>query len=1150
MVRYAVLGPVEVCQGAERASVGGPKQVALLADLLVNANEAVSVDRLIDDVWGPQRSDGSAKRLQMGVARLRSALGPRADGSSPLQRAPRGYRLIVAPGELDADVFERYLEDAAAALRGGDPAAARDAVRAGLGLWRGPALAEVAYESWAQEAVRRLEERRLDALETYVDADLALGHHADAIGRLRVLVAEHPFRERFSWQLMLALYRAGRQQEALDAYQRTRERLQELGLEPGSALTTLQRQILSHDGALAGSAPELPAALRGLPTCVGRVDEAALVGAAVRAAAAGSRTIVCIGGEPGVGKTLLAGRTAVEAHDDGFAVAWGASTESLRPPYGAWLAPLSQLTQDAPSTMPDADRDILAPLIGSAETAPAHGPAADPDSERYRLFNAVVRLLRGISAVAPVVVVLDDLHWADSDSLALLQYIAREPPDGLRVSIVVTYRDSELGWADQLRDLLTDLHGVPGTTRLHLTGLGAAEVAAMVAARSKHAAYRAGRRIIDEITAETGGNPFFVGEIMRHLEESKGDWRQLGSIARLDLPASVSELVRRRVQRIGARAEEVLGAAAVVGQQFDVDMLERLVGHDPLDVLEAAESAAVLRSDGVGRYAFTHAIVNHAVYGALSPTRRARWHCRVAEALEDDPGADPGALAYHWARTGVGHHQRRAIGYARLAGQRALEQLAPDEAERWFTDAHAWLLEHGGEESERCDVLVGLGEAKRRVGDATFRDDLLEATRIAAREGDLERLTSAVLANTLGPFGAAGVRDQARLEALERALELVPDDWPKRPLMLAVLARELYFGGDAPRGSQLSLTALARARRLDDRRELARVMAMATAISPLAPLEAHEQLVSELTELADRIGDPELRFRAANAAFIYGMHAGEPVALAAGLHTMRAADEELHQPILHWTRLWADSAERTLAGDLAGGEKLTMEAELDAIRHGRPQAELVTFGQLLSIRTDQAALDDLRDRLDALTAANPHLPVLRLARGFIDAETGHLAPAEALLRRAAAAGFNFPFDRTLAFSLARCADIALRVHAVDVASELYDRLLPHRDQFATPAGLSSRGSVELSLGRLSTMLGRLDAAEDHLLRAERAHERLRAPLLQARSALASAEALLARGNHERARQLLDRALRLAPASEAVAREAQALAGMHAHVAPS
>ena len=259
MSSFRILGPIEVWAGDRRLELRGARQVALLGFLLLHANRAVSTDALVDGLWGSERSAGAGKRLQMAITRLRQTL--RAldrDGTSVLRTVNGGYLLSIAPGDLDAEVFQSRVLEGQQALQAGDSARARDLVGMALVLWRGPALAEVGFEDFAQPQIRRLEELRLVALETRVDSDLRLGRHAAVVGELGGLVATDPTRERLTGQLMLALYRCGRQADALEVYQRTRAHLaQELGLEPGPALQQLQHQILEHAPSL-GAPDEQP----------------------------------------------------------------------------------------------------------------------------------------------------------------------------------------------------------------------------------------------------------------------------------------------------------------------------------------------------------------------------------------------------------------------------------------------------------------------------------------------------------------------------------------------------------------------------------------------------------------------------------------------------------------------------------------------------------------------------------------------------------------------------------------------------------------------------------------------------------------------------------------------------------------------------
>ena len=312
MVRFGILGPIELSDGQQRLSVGGPRQLRLLALLLLHANRAVSSEHLIDALWSDQGPAGATKRLQVAISRLRRTLaGLAAAGPPSLRTTPGGYLLAVAPGELDADVFRVRSEDGRRALEEGDPTCAAQVLREALGLWRGPALAEVAYEEFAQAEIRRLEELRFAVLEARVDADLRLGRHGQLIGELQQLVIEHRWRERLHGQLMLALYRAGRQAEALEVYRRAHTVLvNELGIEPGRALRELEHAILAHDPALAGSddvatpGVEWRSALPVPPNrLIGRADELGALGDRLRA---GSVRLLTLTGPGGVGKTRLA----------------------------------------------------------------------------------------------------------------------------------------------------------------------------------------------------------------------------------------------------------------------------------------------------------------------------------------------------------------------------------------------------------------------------------------------------------------------------------------------------------------------------------------------------------------------------------------------------------------------------------------------------------------------------------------------------------------------------------------------------------------------------------------------------------------------------------------------------------------------------
>ena len=306
---FFILGPLEVRFEGEVVAVGGRRQRALLALLLLRANDVVSVDALVEGLWGESQPKTAAHALQVFVSDLRKALRAVGEDGRIVTQAP-GYRIDVRPGELDLERFEQLARDGRAALAGGETAAAAETLREGLALWRGEPLADFAYEPFAQATVARLEELRLSVLEDRVSADLALGRHAELIGELEELVARHPYREGLAAHLILALYRAGRQSEALAAYQTTRKLLlDELGIDPMPELQELERAILVQDESLDVAArPEQPSAsseassLPRPPTpLIGRERELAELEQLLSA-----ERLVTVTGPGGIGKTRLA----------------------------------------------------------------------------------------------------------------------------------------------------------------------------------------------------------------------------------------------------------------------------------------------------------------------------------------------------------------------------------------------------------------------------------------------------------------------------------------------------------------------------------------------------------------------------------------------------------------------------------------------------------------------------------------------------------------------------------------------------------------------------------------------------------------------------------------------------------------------------
>ncbi len=710
-MRFRILGPLEVVVDDGPIELGRRKQRALLAILLVDANRVVALDSLVEELWAGQPPSQAIASLQAYVSNLRRLLEPgRARGESPtvLVSQPPGYRLAVSDDDVDARVFEACAAEGHRLLELGRHADAAVVLSRGLALWRGPLLADFLDAPFAQAERGRLDELRLAALEDRISADLALGRHAALVAELEHLVGCHPFREQLHAQHILALYRSGRQADALRTYQGARRILQEeLGIDPNPTLQRLHEEVLRQSPELDWSPPRAgaepprsagpPPLEGGASPFVGRQEPLAVIEALLADVSDGHGRVLLVSGEPGIGKTRLVDEAARRAAAGGTAVVWGRCYDGEGSPV---LWPWVQVAREVLAGTPPERRHAvlgtaapeLVPLIPElTDMVPGLVvPAITLDRETVwvRRYQAFVDLVRRASAERELLIVLDDLHWADPPSVRQLVLLAGQQT-GVRLLVLATYRDVELDQGHALADGLAALAREGSVRRLRLTGLDQDEVGRVMATEL-------GTQPDEQLAAlvhdRTGGNPFFVVELTRLLA-SEGLLRgpQAEAVVAHEVPVGVREVLRRRLARLPEQTVAVLLVAAVVGRRFHLDVVRRATGLDEdaaLDAVEAGLVSGLVVEDAetVGCYWFAHALVQEAIYEDVSRLRRARLHARVAEALRlrhgDDDSDHTLELAHHWFMAAPAGGVEVALPYVLAAAEQASDGFAYDEAER------------------------------------------------------------------------------------------------------------------------------------------------------------------------------------------------------------------------------------------------------------------------------------------------------------------------------------------------------------------------------------------------------------------------------------------------------------------------------------
>jgi class 3 adenylate cyclase len=898
------------------------------------------------------------------------------------------------------------------------------------------------------------------------------------------------------------------------------------------------------------------AATSGVFGFFGRVAEMGVLRDALKEAEANALRVVLISGEPGIGKTTLVGQLAREAHDRGAAVLFGHCAEDLGVAYQPWIEVLEYWIEHGPSEIVDpqvaANGAVLGrvlPKVGRRMEVPT---GFDAETERYLFLQHASELLASAGDERPVVVVLDDLHWIDTASCQLLRHLLTS---GVSKSMLIlaTYRDTDLSKGNSLTAFLADMRREPAVQRVGLSGLGDDEVLALCEAAAGHELDEEGVALAHALRHETSGNPYFTAELIRHLAESgdiyqgtDGRWTTSREVQTIGLPTSVREVIGRRVERLGEHAHHVLTLAAVIGREFDLDLLAVVteMSEDALlDLLEEAINAALIKEDVdvPGRFAFAQALVQHTLMVELSATRQQRAHHRIAVALEDICGEDREPrleeLAYHWAAATRSIDQGKAVDYARRAGDAALAALAPDQAAKWFAQA----LEIFGNQlapdaALGCDLHMALGHALWQAGNPPDAcREFSEATDRARRLNDGPRLARAALGYTgagYRPFAReTGQVDEASVSLLREATEALGEDAPElRVRLLGALAQELYYSIDAyDERDELSGHALQIARSLDDSSTLAYTLGTRhAALRRPSNVQERLLLVGEMIAASEAAGLRDASLHAHRYRLSDLVELGDVAGADAEASILEAATDRQKLPFFEWTTTAYRGMRAMMFGRFDECERLITEAFSIGERSAATSAATDFGVQFACLRYLQGRDEELIDAVRGFIEESPRLVAWKAALALVLVDCGFVDDARKQFHTVSEAGFaDLPDDLAFLLGLAMASEVCWQLGDADRAPRLKELLEPYARHAVTVSHLVYFGPVSYYLGLLEMTGSDLVTAHAHLDRAIDTCTRLGAEPWLALAEAAKANALRRDGDERAAEQLLTAASSLA-----------------------
>lgn len=891
---------------------------------------------------------------------------------------------------------------------------------------------------------------------------------------------------------------------------------------------------------------------------VGRDNELAQVLPAAESLFGGNGAVILFAGDPGIGKTRMAEEIAAHARSRGAAIHWGRCHEGAgAPAYWPWVQILR-------SVMRELSPRALAALLGDGAAEMAQvvpevrqrlgelppPPAVDPEQARFQLFDRITTFLRAAAARQPLVLVLDDLHWADTPSLLLLQFLAREASDA-PLLVVGTYRELEVDSAHPLTPVLAELCRARRFVRLYLRGLPAEAVRDLAAALSGQ---RVSPSFAEALLRRTEGNPFFVEELLRHCVEEGVSVSESGvGIETAGTPEGVQAVIRRRLARLTPSCNRVLAVAAVVGRSFDAGTLREVLEEENADVDRELRAAVGTRAIGEARggelFTFAHALVRETLYAAQPRRERAELHRRIGEMLErrlggeqavTDPDTlqrdDLSQLAYHFVESGreLGDVDK-AIGYSALAARQAARALAYEEAAAHYERALEALdrsaVEARQRDRRRAQLLLSLAEEQMHAGEPQqAKDTFLRAAEAARQCGSPEDLARAALGFEIIGSDLGGTEpDRVYVHLLEEAaVALGPRRDQFRARILARLSQVPHRSIGRERRVAMSAEAVDIARDLHDPYTLAFVLLGRNyALWDSDPPAARHARASEIVENAERAGERALALDGRLQRAFALMELGHRAELEAEMHAFRRLAEELRQPRYLWLSLLLQTARASLSGDFAAAERFLNEALEIGQRHNRSNALQVYLLQLFGLRRETGGLDGVELPLRALADEHP-IPAWNCALAFLYGELGREAEARQQFELLAARDFrDLPSDPLWLVSVGSLAEACAYLGDAPRAARLYEMMLPYAGTAVVVGGAVSLGSASRLLGLLARTMGRLDEAVERFEEAIRFDAGMGATPAVARSQRDLGLLLQQRnrpGDRERGEQLLAESL--------------------------